>query len=149
MKTNWEEIKQKYITSDVSCKELASEFNVNANTVSTRCRSEKWGEERNKYKQKLTKKIQEGVADEIAEAYKEVVMLAKKELVEETKLLIEIRKNIKETDQYAESRVNKCSMTVKDILNTLEHHAYPQREDKKDNNITVVLGDEKIKEYVK
>ncbi len=140
MKTNWLEIKQKYITSNVSCKELANEFGLSENTVASRCKREKWAEEKNNFERKCTEKVKEGVQEELVEAYKEVISLAKKELIEETKLIVEIRKQIPTDDKYAESRVNKCSATIKDILNTLEHHAYPQREDKADNKTVFVVG---------
>ena len=149
MKTNWEELKNKYVTSDITYKDLAKESGVTYSAIEKRARAEKWKEERRKHCENIANKIQEGVADGIAKAYQEVIELAKQELIEETKLIIEIRKNIGDDDQYAESRVNKCSATIKDILNTLEHHAYPQREDKTDNNITVVLSDDKMKEYFK
>ena len=147
MKTNWAKIKQKYITENVSLKELASEFSLSESSLMKRAANEKWTDEKKKYCRKVEDKIQERVADEIAKAYQEVVLIAKKELIEEAKLIVEIRKNIGEDTQYAESRVNKCTATIKEILNTLEHHAYPQREDKADNNITVVLSDDKMKEY--
>lgn len=140
MKTNWEEIKQKYITTDVSCRELADEFCLQEKTVSNKANREKWTEDREKYKEKLGKKIQEGVTDELVETYTKAIRLAKQELIEEIELIVSIRKNIGEEDQYAESRVNKCSATIKDILNTLEHHAYPQREDKADNKTVFVVG---------
>ncbi len=140
MKTNWEEIKQKYITTDVSCRELANEFGLQEKTVSNKANREKWTEDREKYKEKLGKKIQEGVTDELVETYTKAIRLAKQELIEEIELIVSIRKNIGEDDQYAESRVNKCSATIKDILNTLEHHAYPQREDKADNKTVFVVG---------
>lgn len=151
MKTNWEEIKQKYITSDVSCKELANEFGVNANTVSTRCRSEKWGEERNKFKQKLTKECEEKIIPKLVEIYEEVALLAAKELKEEVEQTIRIRKSIDEQEEdKPEKRVRYCAANIALMLDTLEKHAYPEREQEtNDNNITVVLGDEKLKEYIK
>ena len=149
MKTNWLEVKERYITSDLSIPKLAKEFNLSVDTLKKRAAKEKWSEQRRDYSTKLALKIQEGVQDELVATYKEVIEIAKKELIEETKLIVEIRKQIPTDDKYAESRVNKCSATIKDILNTLEHHAYPQREDKTDNNITVVLSDDKMKEYFK
>ena len=149
MKTNWEDIKLRYITSDVSYKDLAGEFSLSEQTIKNKAAKENWKKEKYEHSTKVVQKIKEGVADEIVKAYQEVIELAKQELIEETKLIVEIRKNIGAEDQYAESRVNKCSATIKDILNTLEHHAYPQREDKADNNITVVLSDDKMKEYFK
>lgn len=140
MKTNWLEVKERYITTNVSCKELASEFGVKESTVEGRCKREKWQEERADFVRKYTEKVKEGVADELVETYTKAIRLAKQELIEEIELIVSIRKNIGEEDQYAESRVNKCSATIKDILNTLEHHAYPQREDKADNKTVFVVG---------
>jgi len=148
MKANWEELKNKYVTSDITYKDLAKESGVTYSAIEKRARAEKWKDERRKHYDNVAKKIQEGVADELAKAYQEVVSIAKKELIEEAKLLVEIRKNIKPEDQYAESRVNKCSLTIKDILNTLEHHAYPQRDEKSDNNAVFVVGQD-VKELFK
>lgn len=140
MKTNWEDIKLRYITSDVSYKDLAGEFSLSERTIRTRAAKEKWTEEKDKHKSKVSQKIKEGVTDELVETYTKAIRLAKQELIEEIELIVSIRKNIGEEDQYAESRVNKCSATIKDILNTLEHHAYPQREDKADNKTVFVVG---------
>ena len=69
MKTNWEDIKLRYITSDVSYKELAGEFSLSERTIRTRGIKEKWTEERAKHKSKVSQKTEEKIAEIKAEAY--------------------------------------------------------------------------------
>ena len=49
--TDWESIKEKYLSTDISCRELADEFNINRSTLSARAGREKWGELRRKTKE--------------------------------------------------------------------------------------------------
>lgn len=151
MKTNWEEIRQKYITSDVSCKKLANEFGLSERTVQARATRDKWQEERSKFVQKCAKNFEEEVLPALQEIYKETATLAANELKEEVEQTIRIRKSIDEQEEdKPEKRVRYCAANIALMLDTLEKHAYPEREQEtNDNNITVVLGDEKLKEYIK
>lgn len=151
MKTNWEDIKQKYITTDVSCRELADEFSLKESTVSTRAQKEKWSAERRKFKQKKAKNFEENVIPKLVSIYEETVIMAANELKEEVEQTIRIRKSIDEKEEERpETRVRYCANNITAMLDTLERHAYPEREqEQNDNHITVVLGDEQLKEYVK
>ena len=149
MKTNWAEIKDRYITTDVSCKELANEFNLSENTVSNKCKKEKWRDERAKFEQKRTKKTTEKIAELRAEDYKKFMELASEaenEVVE--KALNYIKLADKNDPQYTVI-LQKNQKTIESAVSTMERIHYPAHEDKPDNNITVVLGDDKMKEYFK
>jgi len=149
MKTNWEDIKHKYITTDVSCKELASEFGLKENTVSNRCTQDKWAEEKKKFKEKCTKKIEEKIAELRAEDYKEFMVLASKaenEVVEKALNYIRLFDNNK--PEFT-SLLQKNQKTIESAVATMERIHYPAHDEKADNNITVVLSDDKMKEYFK
>ena len=149
MKTNWAEIKDKYITTDVSCKELANEFNLSENTVSNKCKKEKWRDERAKFEQKRTEKTTEKIAELRAEDYKkfmELASVAENEVVE--KALNYIRLLDKDSPEGT-SLLQKNQKTIESAVATMERIHYPAHEDKPDNNITVVLSDDKMKEYFK
>ena len=142
MKTNWEEIKQKYITTDVSCRELADEFSLKESTVSTRAQKEKWSAERRKFKQKKAKNFEENVIPKLVSIYEETAIMAATELKEEVEQTIRIRKSIDEQEEdRPEMRVRYCANNITIMLDTLEKHAHPQREeDKKDNQTVFVVG---------
>ena len=149
MKTNWAEIKDKYITTDVSCKELANEFNLSENTVSNKCKKEKWRDERAKFEQKRTEKTTEKIAELRSEDYKkfmELASVAENEVVE--KALNYIRLLDKDSPEGT-SLLQKNQKTIESAVATMERIHYPAHEDKPDNNITVVLSDDKMKEYFK
>ena len=149
MKTNWLEVKERYITEDVSCKELANDFNLKESTVSTRAQREGWKKEKSKFEQKRAKEI-EGVAlEENLKTFKKASEIIRQELMEELELNIDIRKSFDSGTQWGEKRLATCLDNNRKIIETLDRMAHPQNADEKDNNITVVLGDEKIKEYVK
>ena len=69
--TDWESIKKKYLSTDLSCRELADEFGINRGTVSARATRENWSELRrsrregdgesrlNRVREKLLKKMEE------------------------------------------------------------------------------------------
>lgn len=149
MKTNWEEIKTEYKTTDVSYKELADKFNVNKKTLESRALREKWADERKAFKGELRQELEGAAIEENIKTFKEASEIIRKELMIELVKNIDIRKNITDDEQWAEKRISTCIDNNKKVYETLDKMAYPQREDKTDNNITVVLGDEKIKEYVK
>ena len=147
MKTNWEEIKQKYITTDVSCRELADEFSLKESTVSTRAQKEKWSAERRKFKQKKAKNFEENVIPKLVSIYEETAILAATELKEEVEQTIRIRKSIDEREEERpEIRVRYCANNIATMLNTLEEHAHPQREEDKADNKTVFVVGQDVKE---
>lgn len=149
MKTNWEDIKLRYITSNVSYKELAGEFGVSESTIGTRAAKEKWSEEKEKHGKKVAKKTEEKIAELRSEDYKkfmELASVAENEVVE--KALNYIRLLDKDSPEGT-SLLQKNQKTIESAVATMERIHYPAHEDKPDNNITVVLSDDKMKEYFK
>ena len=76
MKTNWEDIKLKYITEDVSYKDLAGEFSLSERTIRTRAAKEKWSKERDEHKTNVRQKTKEKIAELRSEDYKRFMELA-------------------------------------------------------------------------
>ena len=149
MSTNWQEIKDRYISTNASCKELASEFGVKESTVSSKCKREKWRDERAKFAQKCTEEIKGVALEENIKTFKKASEIIRQELMEELELNIDIRKSFNSETQWGEKRLATCLDNNRKIIETLDRMAHPQNTDEKDNNITVVLSDDKMKEYFK
>ena len=153
MKTNWLEVKEQYITSDVSLKELANEFSLSESSLRKRAATENWKEERNKHYTKVEQKTEEKTTEKIAELrsedykkFMELASVAENEVVE--KALNYIRLLDKDSPEGT-SLLQKNQKTIESAVATMERIHYPAHEDKPDNNITVVLSDDKMKEYFK
>ena len=149
MKTNWEDIKLKYITEDVSYKDLAGEFSLSERTIRTRAAKEKWSKERDEHKTNVRQKTKEKIAELRSEDYKRFMELASEaenEVVE--KALNYIKLADKDDPQYTVI-LQKNQKTIESAVSTMEKIHYPDHNEKVDNNITVVLSDDKMKEYFK
>ena len=145
MKTNWLEVKERYITSDLSFKEVAKEFGLSENTIGTRANKEKWTDERKNYKQKLTKKIEEKRATLDAKDY--IERMNKADEVEKI-MLDKVLTYAKELDINKPSDIvyfHKAQKTIESIVQTTDK-IYNKDNQEQDNNITVVL-DDSLKEY--
>lgn len=148
MKTNWEDIKLRYITTDVSLKELASEFDLSESSLGKRAAAEKWTDERKKHYKKVEQKTEEKIAEIKAEAYAEITKLScegQKLFVEKA---IDIAKGIDAEDKTNILYIHKCQKTVESAVATMDKIMNPQHEENKDNTIRLVVGDD-IKEYAK
>ena len=66
-KIDWEKIRARYITSDITIEQLAEEFNISESTAKKRAAKEKWKAERTKKGKKRAKKIIEKVDTRIRE----------------------------------------------------------------------------------
>lgn len=60
---NWSKIKAAYQRGEGSCRELAIDFGVNQDTLSNRCKREKWRSEITELKQKVAEKVVENLVD--------------------------------------------------------------------------------------
>lgn len=60
-KEKWNEIRAEYISSDISLRQLAKKHGMNADTVMTRSKREKWNAERFRYEHVLTAKVEEKI----------------------------------------------------------------------------------------
>ena len=56
---NWESIKVEYITTDISLRKLAKKYDIPQSNINRRCSNEKWVEQREQYKSKVTAKTVE------------------------------------------------------------------------------------------
>lgn len=78
-KVDWEKIKAEYITTDISLRDLADKYGIQAACVYKKSKSQKWVEERKKHKSKVVKdvvqKIQKSQANELAKKMKTVIGL--------------------------------------------------------------------------
>lgn len=60
---DWDSIRNEYVTSSVSQRELARKYNVSQASINRRCRSEKWDESRDSFRFKVNQKTVEAVSD--------------------------------------------------------------------------------------
>ena len=60
---NWESIKVEYITTDISLRKLAKKYDIPQSNINRRCSNEKWVEQREQYKSKVTAKTVEKSAN--------------------------------------------------------------------------------------
>lgn len=64
---DWTAIKNEYITSSVSQRQLAKKFGVAPQSLNRRCKAEKWGDLREAYRDKTVQKTTDAVSDAVAE----------------------------------------------------------------------------------
>lgn len=145
MKTNWLEIKETYVTSDLSYKELAKDFGLSERTVRERAGKEKWKEDKVKYQTKLSQKIEEKKSTLDAKDY--IERMKKADEVEKI-MLDKVLTYAKELDINKPSDIvyfHKAQKTIESIVQTTDK-IYNKDNQEQDNNITVVL-DDSLKEY--
>lgn len=124
-KTNWLEIKEAYVTGNLSYKQLAKDFGVSYSTLEKRARSEKWKNEKRKHRENMAKKIEDTISDKTAQDYVDICEIARQELKELMQLNVNIRKNIDDTAQWSEKRVNTCVDNVAKIVEQLDKMRSP------------------------
>ena len=71
--TDWESIKEKYLSTDISCRELADECKINRGTLSARASREKWSELRRKRKEGNKDSRMERVTEKLLQKMEEVL----------------------------------------------------------------------------
>lgn len=83
-KSNWNDIKNQYITTDISLRDLANETGVSVSTLTKKATSEKWNETRKqtriKIEAKTAEKIIEKTAEKQSKINEKVLALAEKAL---------------------------------------------------------------------
>lgn len=144
-KTNWEKIKQRYITENLSHKELAKEFGVSESSIMKKSAAEKWTEKKKKHCKKVEEKISDTTAEAIAKDYENICEKAREELNALMELNTQIRLGFTAKDQWAEKRVSTCIDNVTKIIAQMEKLRYPEH-DKQTQEITVVMP-QKLKEF--
>ena len=145
-KTNWEKIKQEYITDiTTTYKGLSEKYGVGFSALQKQAKKENWREERNKYCEKVDKKITDTTAEAIAKDYENICEKARKELNALMELNTQIRLGFTAKDQWAEKRVSTCIDNVTKIIAQMEKLRYPEH-DKQTQEITVVMP-QKLKEF--
>ena len=60
---DWMEIRNEYVTSSVSQRELARKHNVSQASINRRCKAEKWDESRESYRCKVIQKTERAASD--------------------------------------------------------------------------------------
>ena len=60
MKTNWVEIKEEYITTEISYKKLADKYGLSESTLMQRAAKEKWTDQKKNYHRKDSCTIESG-----------------------------------------------------------------------------------------
>ncbi len=145
-KTNWEKIKQEYITDNgATYKSLSKKYDVSFATLQEKARLEKWKDKRKKLQEKTIEKISETTAEAIAKDYENICEKAREELNALMELNTQIRLGFTAKDQWAEKRVSTCIDNVTKIIAQMEKLRYPEH-DKQTQEITVVMP-QKLKEF--
>lgn len=65
--SDWQKIKNEYISTNISYRKLAEKYNVSFNTLKDRAIRENWSELKNEQHHKIITKIQQKTAEKIAE----------------------------------------------------------------------------------
>lgn len=145
-KTNWEKIKQEYITDNgATYKSLSKKYDVSFATLQEKARLEKWKDKRKKLQEKTIEKISDTTAEAIAKDYENICEKAREELNALMELNTQIRLGFTAKDQWAEKRVSTCIDNVTKIIAQMEKLRYPEH-DKQTQEITVVMP-QKLKEF--
>lgn len=63
---DWDSIRQEYISTNISIKDLAKKYKVRERTVAEYCSKEEWVAKRKKYKQDVSKKVTSKLASKMA-----------------------------------------------------------------------------------
>ena len=66
---NWLKIKEEYITSSISQRDLANKYNVSVDTLIKRANREKWADLREKTEKEITTKLQQKHANKLLSVY--------------------------------------------------------------------------------
>lgn len=146
----WDKIKHEYISSNTSYRKLAEKYNVAFGTLRKRAAKEKWVEKRNIYRHKTDTKIieksSENRSDTLVDLEEKILEAEKLVLIDATNTLhfLGVR------SEKSEEELAKCryttQKTIESALNVIHKIKYPPDNEKKDNNVTFVMGKE-FKEY--
>lgn len=111
---DWLKIKNEYINTDISYRELAKKHNVSFNTLKARAIKEKWRELREKQHNRITMAVQQKTAEKVAtqEAARVARILSLAD-----KLADKLEQAIEQTDQYMAKRTTRMETTQYDAHN--------------------------------
>lgn len=107
-RVNWDELKNEYINTNISQRELAKKYGVSATAVANKCKVQKWVEQKEKQLSKTCAKVEQKTAEKIAERKSEEVAknydlfgLLQEKLMEELRAIKpnEPNKKIRWTDE--------------------------------------------------
>lgn len=94
--TDWESIKEKYLSTDSSCIELAEQFGVNRGTICARAARENWDELRRRRKEEDRESRMERVTEKLLKKMEETLDCTDSMDSKEIKTLTGALKEIKE-----------------------------------------------------
>lgn len=151
-KVNWDKIKNEYVTSRLSYKDLAKKYDVPLPTVRDRGKREKWVAERKKYRSKVVSKTlqkQEKIAEsraEILEDIEQKILLVERDvIIDATNTIKELMKmhnkfNVDVDPDYCKVR-HSTQKTLESALNTIHKIKYPP-ENEHDKHVAFVVSKE-------
>lgn len=147
-KVNWDKIKNEYVTSRISYRDLAEKHEVPFDTLKYRAKKEKWVEKRKEFRHKVATKSQqkqEVIAENRAEFIED---LEKKILEVEKDIIIDATNTIKKFMAYGLA-IDKdvCNAkaatqrTIESALNTIHKIKYPP-ENEHNKHVAFVVSKE-------
>lgn len=149
-KVNWDKIKNEYVTTRISYRDIAKKHNVPFQTLRDRAVKEKWFAKRKDFRNKVrtkTEQKQEKIAESRAEVLEDI---EKKILLVERDVIIDATNTIKELmkmhnkfnvdPDYCKVR-QSTQKTLESALNTIHKIKYPP-EKENDKHVAFVVSKE-------
>lgn len=149
-KVNWDKIKNEYVTSRISYRDLAEKHEVPFDTLKYRAKKEKWVEKRKEFRHKVATKSQqkqEVIAEsraEILEDIEQKILLVERDVIIDAtntiKKLMNMNNEYRVSPDYCKVR-HSTQKTLESALNTIHKIKYPP-EKENDKHVAFVVSKE-------
>lgn len=149
-KVNWDKIKNEYITSRISYRDLAEKYNVPFQTLRDRAVKEKWFAKRKDFRNKVgtkTEQKQEKIAESRAEVLEDIeqkILEVERDVIIDAtntiKKLMNMNNEYRVSPDYCKVR-HSTQKTLESALNTIHKIKYPP-ENEHDKHVAFVVSKE-------
>lgn len=149
-KANWDKIKNEYITSRISYRNLAEKYNVSFSTLKDRAKREEWFKKRKEFRNKVDTKTtqkQEKIAEsraEILEDIEQKILSVERDVIIDAtntiKKLMLMKNEYRVSPDYCKVR-QSTQKTLESALSTIHKIKYPP-ENEHDKHVAFVVSKE-------
>lgn len=149
-KVNWDKIKNEYVTSRISYRNLAEKYNVSFSTLKDRAKREEWFKKRKEFRNKVDTKTtqkQEKIAESRAEVLEDIeqkILLVERDVIIDAtntiKELMKMHNKFNVDPDYCKVR-HSTQKTLESALNTIHKIKYPP-ENEHDKHVAFVVSKE-------
>lgn len=136
---NWVKIKNEYVTTKISQRDLSKKHNVSSSTLTKRANREQWRKDSSKFREKVATKTEEKIIEKLANVQADYIIDI---AMLNFKLANVVQKFIDDESKLPEARdVKAMASALKDILDIQVASNVSTSDNKPTININIPRGD--------